>query len=70
MPIKEELNKIIIDQLGVSPSELVPEAKFMDDLGADSFDAVELIMTIEEKFKIEIPDEDAEKLPTVEDIDR
>jgi len=68
MPIEEELKKIIIDQLGVDSSELIPDAKFTDDLGADSLDAVELIMSIEEKFKIEISDKDAEKLAAVGDI--
>ncbi|MFC2033924.1 acyl carrier protein [Chloroflexota bacterium] len=68
----EQLKQIIVEQLGVDEEEVVPSANFVDDLGADSLDLVELIMTIEEKFsnssqKIEIPDEDAEKLVTVQD---
>ena len=63
--IAEKVKKIIVDQLGVSADEVKPEASFVDDLGADSLDIVELIMGIEEEFDIEIPDEDAEKLTTV-----
>jgi acyl carrier protein len=70
--IFEQLKKIIVDQLGVEESEVKPEAKFADDLGADSLDLVELIMAIEEHFstptqKVEIPDTDAEKIVTVQD---
>jgi acyl carrier protein len=58
---------IIVEQLGVSRDEIVPEASFIDDLGADSLDIVELVMAMEEKFDIEIPDEDAEKIQTIGD---
>ncbi len=58
---------VIVDQLGVSEAQVVKEAKFIDDLGADSLDQVELIMELEESFNIEIPDEDAEKLVSVGD---
>ncbi|MDH7552489.1 MAG: acyl carrier protein [Spirochaetota bacterium] len=64
----EKIKKIIIDQLGVDESEVTLEASFVDDLGADSLDTVELVMALEEEFGIEIPDEDAEKLLTVEDV--
>jgi acyl carrier protein len=70
--IFERLKKIIVDQLGVEETEVVPAAKFADDLGADSLDLVELIMAIEEHFstpelKVEIPDTDAEKIISVQD---
>ncbi len=58
---------LIADSLGVNPSEVKPEASFIDDLGADSLDIVELVMAIEKEFGIEIPDEDAEKISTVQD---
>ncbi len=69
--IFERIKKIIIEQLGVEEPEVVPTASFVDDLGADSLDLVELIMSIEEEFsaparKVEIPDEDAEKIVTVQ----
>ena len=67
MSVTEKVKKIIVDQLGVSESEVVPEAKFIDDLGADSLDIVELIMALEDEYSIEIPDEDAEKMETVGD---
>lgn len=68
MPLVEErVTQIIVDQLGVESSEVVPEASFLDDLGADSLDRVELIMAFEENFDIEIPDDDAEKIVTVQD---
>jgi acyl carrier protein len=68
MPLVEErVTQIIVDQLGVEPSEVVPEASFLDDLGADSLDRVELIMAFEENFDLEIPDDDAEKIVTVQD---
>jgi acyl carrier protein len=68
MPLVEErVTQIIVDQLGVEPSEVVPEASFLDDLGADSLDRVELIMAFEENFDMEIPDDDAEKIVTVQD---
>lgn len=63
--ILERLKNIVVEKLGVEESEIKPEASFIDDLGADSLDIVELIMAIEEEFDIEIPDEDAEKLTTV-----
>lgn len=65
--IEDQVKDIIVEQLSVSPDEVVPEASFVDDLGADSLDLVELIMVMEEKFGQEIPDEDAEKLQTVQD---
>lgn len=64
----DKIRKIIIDQLGVDNSEVTMQASFVDDLGADSLDTVELVMALEEEFGIEIPDEDAEKLITVEDV--
>ncbi|MBI1999968.1 MAG: acyl carrier protein [candidate division NC10 bacterium] len=64
--MEEKVRKIIIDQLGVDEAEVTPEAKFIDDLGADSLDTVELVMALEEEFGIEIPDEDAEKIATVQ----
>jgi acyl carrier protein len=68
MPMVEErVTQIIMDQLGVESSEVVPEASFVDDLGADSLDQVELIMSFEEGFNLEIPDDDAEKIVTVQD---
>ncbi len=65
--LEEKVKKIIIDQLGVDEAEVTPEAKFIDDLGADSLDTVELVMALEEEFGIEIPDEEAEKIATVQD---
>ena len=70
MSVTEKVKKMIVDQLGVSVSEVVPEAKFIDDLGADSLDIVELIMALEDEYSIEIPDEDAEKMETVGDAIR
>ncbi|HSV97041.1 MAG: acyl carrier protein [Spirochaetota bacterium] len=63
----EKIRKIIVDQLGVDESEVTEDASFVDDLGADSLDTVELVMALEEEFGIEIPDEDAEKIITVGD---
>jgi acyl carrier protein len=63
----DKIRQIIADQLGVKKEEVTDEAKFVDDLGADSLDTVELVMALEEEFGIEIPDEDAEKLATVGD---
>jgi acyl carrier protein len=67
MSVEEKIKNIIVEQLGVSANEVVPEASFVDDLGADSLDLVELIMVLEEEFGKEIPDEDAEKILTVKD---
>ncbi|MCD6274074.1 MAG: acyl carrier protein [Deltaproteobacteria bacterium] len=67
MPIAEQVKKIIADKLSVELEEVVPAASFVDDLGADSLDLVELIMSIEEEFDVEISDEDAEKLIIVQD---
>ena len=63
----EKLKQVIVDQLGVEESEITLESSFIEDLGADSLDIVELIMALEEEFDIEIPDEDAEKILTVGD---
>ncbi len=65
MPLEEKIKQIIVDQLGVEADKVTPEASFIDDLGADSLDTVELVMALEEEFDIEIPDEDAEKITTV-----
>ncbi|UCB49056.1 MAG: acyl carrier protein [Deltaproteobacteria bacterium] len=65
--IEEKVKEIICEQLNVSAEDVVPEASFVDDLGADSLDQVELIMAMEEEFDISIPDEDAEKIATVKD---
>ena len=62
-----KVKEIVVNQLGVSPDQAIPEAKFIEDLGADSLDQVELIMALEEEFGADIPDEDAEKLTTVGD---
>jgi acyl carrier protein len=67
MAIEDKVREIIVEQLGVSPEEVVPEASFIDDLGADSLDIVELVMAIEEEFALEIPDDDAEKIQTIQD---
>ena len=64
----EKIKNIIVDQLGVDESEVTENASFVDDLGADSLDTVELVMALEEEFDIEIPDEDAEKIVTVGDV--
>lgn len=65
--VEEKVKEIIAKQLGVNPSEITPEASFVEDLGADSLDTVELVMAFEEAFNIEIPDEDAEKIAKVKD---
>jgi acyl carrier protein len=67
MSIEERVKQIIVEQLGVNESEVKPEAKFVDDLGADSLDLVELVMALEEEYNMEISDEDAEKILTVGD---
>ena len=66
MSIEERVKKIIVEQLGVKEEEVKPEASFIEDLGADSLDTVELVMALEEEFDIEIPDEKAEKITTVQ----
>jgi len=67
MASEKRVKEIIVEQLGVKPDEVTNEASFVDDLGADSLDTVELVMALEEEFDIEIPDEDAEKIVTVAD---
>jgi acyl carrier protein len=67
--VHERLKKIIVDQLGVDESEVVPNASFVEDLNADSLDLVELIMSLEEEFKLQISDEDAEKISTVQEAE-
>jgi len=66
--IFDKIKEIIVEQLGVADTAVAPEASFIDDLGADSLDIVELIMAIEEEFDLEIPDSDAEKVVTVSDV--
>ncbi len=65
--IGEQVKKIVVDHLGIDESKVTPESKFIDDLGADSLDTVELVMAFEEKFNIEIPDDAAETILTVQD---
>jgi acyl carrier protein len=67
MSLEARVTDLIVEQLGVSKEEAVPNASFIDDLGADSLDIVELVMTLEETFDIEIPDDDAEKMQTIND---
>jgi acyl carrier protein len=67
MNLEERVAELVVEQLGVSREEAVAEAAFIDDLGADSLDIVELVMAMEEAFDVEIPDEDAEKIQTIED---
>jgi len=66
--IEEKVKNIIVDQLGVAEDQVKADAKFVEDLGADSLDTVELVMAFEEEFGIEVPDEDAEKLTSVGDV--
>ena len=66
--IQQKVVDLIVDQLGVDADSVTPEAHFIDDLGADSLDTVELVMAFEEEFNMEVPDEDAEKLETVSDV--
>lgn len=68
--IEDRVKKIVVEQLGVNADQITPEAKFIEDLGADSLDTVELVMALEEEFGNEIPDEEAEKLTTVGDVIR
>ena len=68
MGLEDRVSAIVVEQLGVSKEELAPGASFIDDLGADSLDIVELVMAMEEEFDIEIPDDDAEKIQTIEDV--
>ena len=67
MSTLDTVKKVVVDQLSVDEKLVTPEARFTDDLGADSLDTVELVMALEEEFKCEIPDEDAEKIQTVQD---
>jgi acyl carrier protein len=68
MALFDEVKEVIVEQLNVASDEVKPEAKFVEDLGADSLDVVEMIMALEEKFEIEIPDSEAEKIQTVQDV--
>jgi acyl carrier protein len=67
MAVEDRIKELIVEQLGVSEEEVVGEASFLDDLGADSLDLVELVMAIEEEFGLEIPDDDVEKMQTIQD---
>ena len=67
-PIEEKVKDIIVEQLGVNPEQVTPTASFIEDLGADSLDIVELVMALEEEYEMEISDEDAEKIKTVQDV--
>jgi len=67
MAVEQRVKEIIVEQLGVEASSVTEQAKFVDDLGADSLDTVELVMALEEEFSLEIPDEDAEKITSVND---
>jgi acyl carrier protein len=68
LSVEQRVKNIIVEQLGVKPEQVTPEAKFIEDLGADSLDTVELVMALEEEFGNEIPDEQAEKLQSVGDV--
>ena len=68
--IEQRISDIIVKELGVSPEAVTPEAKFIEDLGADSLDTVELVMAFEDEFDIQVPDEEAEKLLAVGDVNR
>jgi len=67
MAVEDRVREIIVEQLGVDAAQVTDKAKFVDDLGADSLDTVELVMALEEEFSLEIPDEDAEKITSVQD---
>ncbi|MCB9495878.1 MAG: acyl carrier protein [Fibrobacteria bacterium] len=66
--LEEKITKVIVEKLGVTADKVLPEAKFVEDLGADSLDQVELVMALEDEFNLEIPDEDAEKLKSVIEV--
>ena len=68
MALFDDVKAVVVEQLNVNPDEVKEESKFVEDLGADSLDVVELVMALEEKFDIEIPDTDAEKIKTVQDV--
>ena len=68
MALLEDITEVVVEQLSVSAEEVKEDAKFVEDLGADSLDVVELVMALEEKFDIEIPDDEAEKIQTVKDV--
>ena len=68
MALFDDIKEVVVEQLSVSPEEVKEESKFVEDLGADSLDVVELVMALEEKFDIEIPDDEAEKIQTVKDV--
>jgi len=70
MAVKDEVKELVVEQLGVSEDEVSDDSRFIEDLGADSLDTVELVMAFEDRFNIEIPDEDAEKIRTVGDAVR
>lgn len=68
MAVFDDIKEVVVEQLNVNPDEVKEESKFVEDLGADSLDVVELVMALEEKFNIEIPDDEAEKIATVGDV--
>lgn len=68
MALLDDIKEVVVEQLSVSPDEVKEDSKFVEDLGADSLDVVELVMALEEKFDIEIPDDEAEKIQTVRDV--
>ena len=68
MALLEDIKEVVVEQLSVSADEVKEDAKFVEDLGADSLDVVELVMALEEKFDIEIPDDEAEKIATLKDV--
>ena len=68
MAVFDDVKEVVVEQLSVSPDEVKEDSKFVEDLGADSLDVVELVMALEEKFDIEIPDDEAEKIQTVKDV--
>ncbi|MBD3798516.1 acyl carrier protein [Sulfuricurvum sp.] len=68
MALIDDIKEVVVEQLSVNPDEVKEDSKFVEDLGADSLDVVELVMALEEKFDIEIPDDEAEKIATVQDV--